>query len=294
MPSPHDHVRVALESKSLDALLALEGDPSVAAWRGAGSDSTALHLAITQGIEAAPALAFLLAHGLDPLARNNRGRTALAFVFESPQAGRLGWLEALWAAGVPVDYPNEDGQTALSLAVCRGPLPLLEWFLARGVTPTARDRVAVLERGSDRECVALFWDTFGEDMTPEQKDAAFVGACGSSRWSMAELLLDRGASPHATDAAGRTGLLLACERGKGSVALVERLVVAGVDPRQPVLGVPGEPVTARSVLAQRTAATSKMKKRKAALEEAMARGTATRLAAVLSDDTPAPARRARL
>lgn len=83
----------------------------------------------------------LLAHGVDPSARDEKGRSSLHL---AAKAGHLGTLNALLAAGLDPHAEDHEGVTPLGAMLKSGPsvdrLPIAQALLAAGARPNHQDQ----------------------------------------------------------------------------------------------------------------------------------------------------------
>jgi ankyrin repeat protein len=105
--------------------------------RDYSTGDTALHIVVQR--RDPQWLAFLLAKGADPDARDRNGNTALAV------AAQLGWVDgatALLARRANVNATNDRGETPLILAVQRRDPATVRLLLANGADPKITDHIA--------------------------------------------------------------------------------------------------------------------------------------------------------
>ncbi|MBI3927889.1 MAG: ankyrin repeat domain-containing protein [Armatimonadetes bacterium] len=203
----------------------------------------------------------LLRAGADACVRCQEQSTALMAACAS---GSLECARMLVEAGCPVDAADESGQTALIHAChCRHP-ELVSYLLEHGADPNAAPQIgpdaltaaaasgssAVVARllqasagaGSEAVCQALrrghgeVAEQLLDRVPAESAGPVLVEACALGQRALARRLLGARVSPEATDEAGRTSLMLACDRG--DLEMVELLLAAGADPaaREPDTG----------------------------------------------------------
>ncbi len=157
----------ALLSSPQDAMLwEASGHPFWKQWRSPTAGVSVLHVAPAWRCPPARTVDFLVAQGLDMNTVDDRGRSALFFVLNSPRDTRLAWLEALAEVGPSLDLADKEGCTVLSEAVLHQDEGSTAWLIAAGSQPTETDRQAVL-RSNSKACLSLFWNAFGQ--APEGK-----------------------------------------------------------------------------------------------------------------------------
>lgn len=266
------NIRRAMEAGEMDALLALDGHPAWSWWRGPTAGSSLLHLATSYPVDPLTFVPFAVRQGISLSELDGKGRSCLAYVFNGPTERRVAWLQALHDAGLPVNHPNANGQTALSMAVLHRDEAALTWLLDAGAQATPQDHLQV-RKANRRVLVERFWEAFGMPWESEDLTRDLLDACWEGRWEHTALLLDLGADPLATDKRGYTCLMLACSRARAPVALVERLIGLGVDPAVTVTDPDQQVVSAKTLLEQHNQQqSSRCMRRLQEADEAMARG----------------------
>ncbi len=239
-------------------------------------------------------VAFLLAQGLDPLERSGRGWTLFHHVFKGIRHTRNDWIEGLLEAGVPLNWPNEDGQTILSMAVISRDVALVQRAIDEGVMPSSADRLA-LKKANCRDGLVLFWNTFGTQMDQDGLDQAFLRACQEGLTQQAEALLDVGAQPFLTNEQGWSALTLLGKKSTLKAELVQRLIALGVDPGLPAVDIFGKETTFnRQVRAWVENSGKKTRQKWRRMEVAVADGKQARLDRLLEAPCEAPARKPRM
>lgn len=269
-------IRALMEKGDWAGLQRWDQNPAFAAWKGPRSGTTLLHLATNWKLDPVLAVPFLLRQGLDPMVLDQQGRSTHSYLFNGPPATRLLWLKTLVAHGLPADLPNADGQTALSMAVKARDEACLAWLIEAGVQATQVDHHKV-RHSNHRPSAALFWEAFGMPLTAEEITADFLRACSEGRWSYAWAMLDAGANPLAKNSRGFSSLMLACDRARPPVDLIQRLVELGVDPAQTVTLDHGEVANARTLMERKLEGNRKAERRWTDASLAMARGRQHRL-----------------
>ncbi len=143
---------------------------------------------------------------------------------------------AIWAGADP-KYRDEDGRSALPVAVELGDSEIVPLLLDAGANPDALtsdgDPVASLAvRGGEAEILKMLLDA-GAD--PNAKDGAglavVVWAVIEGEAEILKMLLDAGADPNTLAEEGLSVLALAVDRG--DIAVVQLLLDAGADPNGP-------------------------------------------------------------
>lgn len=239
-------------------------------------------------------VAFLVAQGLDPLERDHKGWSLFHHVFKGIRHTRTAWIEGLLKAGVPLDWPNEDGQTVLSMAVVGRDPEWVQRAIDEGLTPTPADRQA-LKKANCRDGLALFWKAFGTQMDQDGLDHAFLLACKEGLTQQAEALLDVGAQPFLTNEQGWGALTLLGKRSTLKTELVQRLIAMGVDPGLPATDLFGKETTFnQQVQSWAEKSGKKTRKKWRRMEAVMAEGKQARLDQVLEAPSLVPARKPRM
>ncbi|TAN05926.1 MAG: hypothetical protein EPN38_09835 [Rhodanobacteraceae bacterium] len=146
-----------------------------------------------------PVLRALLARGVDPNCRDHAGNTPLHVTLEEDSDAALPLVRALIAAGADPEAAAASGETPLGQAAARGADQLEYWLRWNGWPLPGRPL-----RGSDLPAAAADPDAVAR-------------------------LLDLGLPVDSRDERGATALLRAS--GAGALASVQRLLVAGADPR---------------------------------------------------------------
>jgi len=139
--------------------------------------------------------------GADPNYRDDEGRSALPVAVEH---GDLEIVPLLLDAGADPDARTVDGEPAASLAASAGDVPILAMLLDAGADPNAR----------------------GESGIPVLVPAAIEGDA-----EIVRLLLDAGADPNTLAEQDLSVLAIAVDRGNTEV--VRLLLAAGADPNGP-------------------------------------------------------------
>jgi ankyrin repeat protein len=210
-----------------EALVALEPRPDDVA-------ELILHAATRAGTTAS--LEALLGAGASPDARDDGGRTPLHLAAQANLADRV---QLLLAAGASPDARDDAGRTALHLAcgVAGASTEVLSALLDAGADVEARDSdgrtpVLVALVAADRLAVELLARGARADAVAADGSTALHVAAGSGR--VREVLghiVQSGAAPGARDAAGRTALVLALERGNHAIVPVLLRLGVPVDDR---------------------------------------------------------------
>ena len=110
-------------------------------------------------------------------------------LLRSAEYGDLSGVQQALAAGADLNFRNDEGRSALTIASMSGNLDVVAFLLARRADVSARDHSG--------------W-------------TALLGASASGRYEVVELLLDNGADINATDETGWTPLMWACSGGGDS------------------------------------------------------------------------------
>ena len=139
----------------------------------------------------------LLEGGVDPMTVDEAGSTALHLAVKT---GKVGLVEMLLAAGIPLDHRNHDQVTPLHWAAARVKPEVVRLLVARGAD------IHAVERDG---WTPLHW-------------AAFRGDTAT-----AELLIQQGARVNEVDKDGWTPLHLATQQGYPEV--VKALLAGGAD-----------------------------------------------------------------
>ena len=149
--------------------------------------------------------------------------------FDAAREGRTDILDALIAAGAPVDARDRKGYTAFILATYNGHQDAASVLLARGADPCVGDK-----RGNTAQMGLAFkgntamsrWLIAATDCAIDQQNhagqTALMMAALFDREEMVEELLAAGADPALTDAAGNTAATLAEGQGLGKMLSVLR------------------------------------------------------------------------
>lgn len=191
---------------------------------------TALMFAASRGL--ADAAAELLRAGADPRATDNFGFTALHL---AALAGNTAIVDALMTAGVDRECCTRNGKTALMWAAFAGHLDIVN-RLAQDATVGMIDVadedgytalfLAVLQRHNDIVS-ALLASHAVPDVAGRDKRTPLLMAAAFGMDSMIAQLIGSGANPNLADGSGRTPLMAAAQAGRADI--VRKLIEAGGD-----------------------------------------------------------------
>ncbi|MCY3912140.1 MAG: ankyrin repeat domain-containing protein [Chloroflexi bacterium] len=143
---------------------------------------------------------------------------------------------ALWAGADP-NFRDDDGRSALPVAVELGDSELVRMLLAAGADPNALtsygEPVAVVAAGSGESGILALLLDAGADPNArgETGIAVLVAAVLSGDAEIVRMLLESGADPNVLAEEGFSVLALAVDRG--DVAVAQLLLDAGADPNGP-------------------------------------------------------------
>ena len=191
---------------------------------GAPMVTVAAGLACDPGV----ALPFLVESGADPHALDERGRGALFAAAQGCRKFRVAWVQRLLEFGVDPLIQDHDGLTCITAALHSGDVRVLEAMVAGGARPSDADR-REMSKINSRDVIVRFWELFGGPDTPETCTQAVVAATSRQHWNQVALLVERGADPNAT-VDGTPLLVLACQRSRPRMELIECLVAHGASP----------------------------------------------------------------
>lgn len=202
----------------------------------ATNGDTALLLAVAQGhaetVEAALTL------GADVNAKNNVGNTPL---IEAVASGRTDVVRAIMARKPDIKAKNVAGYSAIDLARRNRRRDLLR-LLRRGTSTPLSASIGSLSSfgnfaavhqaalaGDAERISALVANGADVNATDANGRTALMIAASAGKTSVVDVLLTRGANPNVTDSKdGRTALIIATEGGHGDVA--RALLSKGADP----------------------------------------------------------------
>lgn len=288
-------VRQALSDGNLAFLDATDGRRDIWNMRSPGAQLSKLQLApgiVRKNVR--QVLAFLLAQGLDPMEKDSKGLSLFHHVFKGIRHTREDWIAGLLEAGVPTGLSNDDGQTALSMAIVARNTAVAQQLIDFGVTPSEADRRA-LKKADCRDGLVLFWNTFGTQMDQDGLNQALLDACSDGLTQKVEALLDLGAEPVLTNSMGWNALTLLGKRSTLEARVVERLVSLGVDPGQPGQDIFGKETTFNSQILNWAEVSGKKRRKKwRKMESVVAEGRQTRLEQILDAPAEPPVRKARM
>ena len=213
-----------------DRLTAMDSDAERLELNGRLSDPAIAKLSLL----ATGSMSFTIDHGRTMEEHRRRGPyegwNAHSPLMAAARRGHLGIVEALIAAGAPVDQPGERGRTALSLATRLGQRTVVRTLLAAGAAPALADAHGVSPLAA---AVELGLEEIAADL--EQAGATLAGKPGAAlrgaaKWGDLERvrnLLGAGVPVDAADPNGTTPLALAVMYDNPEVARV--LLAAGAD-----------------------------------------------------------------
>ncbi|KTC94753.1 ankyrin repeat-containing protein [Legionella geestiana] len=186
----------------------------------------ALHLAVL--LNDRTLLQQLLDAGADILKKNHEGESAF---FVAAKTGKAGMLDALYSVNaILLDEPDSTGNTPLHAAADAGHLEVLRYLSSHGADINRRNHegatplLTVCEGDSDICLVRHLVDNGADIEIPD--DSGFtplLTAVWADKEDIAKYLLDKGASPHKTEASGKGALHFAAEND--NVELIKRLAV---------------------------------------------------------------------
>jgi ankyrin repeat protein len=200
-------------------------------------DTSALHLAAALG--AAPLVDALLTRGLDPNARDARGRMPLHFALKAPSARAVAVSRALIRHGADPELASASGETALGLALARADRDLVYWLnWPRWHLPCRAlvgSDLPVAAAGGDIDAVdKLLALGLPVDAIDGQGASALIRAAGSGYAALVVRLLDAGADPQHAAPSGATCLSAAVAARRETV--VRSLLQHGVNADQRLPG----------------------------------------------------------
>ena len=143
---------------------------------------------------------------------------------------------AIWAGADP-NYRDDDGRSALPVAVELGDGETVPLLLDAGANPDARTSdgepaTALAARAGDAGILAMLLDAGADpNATDESGVAVLVGAVVESDAEIVRMLLEAGADPNTLAEEGLSVLAIAVDRG--DIEVVRLLLEAGADPNGP-------------------------------------------------------------
>ncbi len=143
---------------------------------------------------------------------------------------------AIWAGADP-KYRDEDGRSALPVAVELGDSEIVPLLLDAGADPDARTSdgepaTALAARAGDAGILAMLLDAGADpNATDESGVAVLVGAVVEGDAEIVRMLLEAGADPNTLAEEGLAVLAIAVDRG--DIEVVRLLVDAGADSNGP-------------------------------------------------------------
>ncbi len=143
---------------------------------------------------------------------------------------------SIWAGADP-NYRDDDGRSALPVAVELGDGETVPLLLDAGANPDARTSdgepaTALAARAGDAGILAMLLDAGADpNATDESGVAVLVGAVVESDAEIVRMLLEAGADPNTLAEEGLSVLAIAVDRG--DIEVVRLLLDAGADPNGP-------------------------------------------------------------
>ena len=200
----------------------------IAAAPAAGQDQRLVAAAAAQDTAAVRAL---LDAGVDPDTPRADGATALLWAAHRDDPALV---DLLLEAGAAVDAADDHGVTPLQTAAENASVAMVDRLLAAGADVDATQTsgltaLMIAARTGDARVLSLLLK-HGADVdaaTIETRSTALMWAVAEAHPDSVRALLDAGANPHASTAAGFTPLLFAARNG--DIPMARLLFAAGVD-----------------------------------------------------------------
>jgi ankyrin repeat protein len=187
-----------------------------------------------RNVEGGSALMALLNAGANPRKIDDGGLGAIHYAAFS---GKVTTLAALVDAGVGVDFPGGNGQTALILAADFDQLVAVDWLLLHGARVDAmmrREQETSLAIALKHGYFPIAERLLKAGANPNQRlangDSLLLAAARRKNQAEVEFLLKAGAATGAVDQRGSTALAFVAH--SGNLRIAEALLKAGVDPNR--------------------------------------------------------------
>lgn len=177
-------------------------------------------------------VATLLAHGVDPQARDRKGRTALFAALAAPSPVVPALIKQLLRAGADPDTRAANNETVLGLALAQSQTDIphwLNWPLWRLPRRALRDADLVAAAGvGDLDAVRKLLELgLPVDAQDQFGATALLHAAGQGHVGLVDYLIERGANTQHAALTGATALGAAVTAGHRHV--LERLLARGID-----------------------------------------------------------------